>query len=124
MLTAQNFLVGLPGGFRQLSGLRAGEEITAEQRELASLAAFQTPPHNVFPVSRVKGFLPDVVPVRSRPPRRLLRRNSFERLPQVRPVPGLFLKGFFKQIQNRGSSVHHSPPGFRGESCSPPARES
>src|SRR3954469_25316085 len=82
----QEAQVGLPGRLADLP-FRTGEPVAPRQRK-ADLRP-QPVEDGILPVGRVNGELPDVVPLRGRPPRRRLRRDAAQRALEDRPVPGL-----------------------------------
>jgi hypothetical protein len=64
--------------------------------------ACQPPAHCILPVGCVQGELPDVVPVRTRPPERLLHRNSPERPSKRGTVPALVVEGLVGDLEEHG----------------------
>ena len=87
--------IGAPRLLAEFDG--AGEKIAPLERKRPTLLAEQTTPGNILPICGVQGDLPDVMTFGPRPPRRLLDRNSPQRLPKVRPMPGF---GLIPLLQN------------------------
>src|SRR5713226_7385653 len=91
VLSFQQGAVLAPGALAQF--YRPAKKITALQRKRPALPSGEPPPRHVFPVRRMNGKFPDVVPARRRTPSGLPGRDSPEGLPQVRPVFVLFFTG-------------------------------
>src|SRR5713101_4095205 len=100
VLSFQQRAVLAPGALAQFH--RPAKKIAALQYKRPALPADEPPPHRVFPVRRMNGKLPDVVPARRRTPSGLPGRDSPEGLPQVWPVPGPF---FISLIEKRKYQV-------------------
>src|SRR5260370_29531719 len=98
--------IRLPCSFVQPAFLRPREEIASLQRKRATLPAFDSSPHGVFPICCVQRHFPDVVPARSGTPRGLLCGHSLEGLFEIRSVPGLFLVGFIEQREHELYGIH------------------
>src|SRR5206468_3460555 len=109
---------GAPGGFSGLSFLRPREKIASFQNERASFAAFDAASHGIFPISGMQGEFPDVVTAGCGAPGRLTCGNAFERLAQIRAVPGFVGIAFAEKCQNQivrfhaGSRTCDSRPEF------------
>ena len=113
MLAFEQFLVGTPGGFGGFAFFRPGKKIAALQNERAAFAAFHSAPHCIFPINSVQRHLPNIMTAKSRTPRGLLNRHTFDRLPQVRAVPGFFLVAFVQQSEHKPFGLHAILPGIR-----------
>src|SRR5260370_18028970 len=106
MLVFQEIFIRLPCSFVQPAFLRPREEIASLQRKRATLPAFDSSPHGVFPICCVQRHFPDVVPARSRTPRGLLCGHSLEGLFEIRSLPVLFLVGFIEQREHELYGIH------------------
>src|SRR5260370_24917481 len=98
--------IRLPCSFVQPACPRPLEKIAALQRKRATLPAFDSSPHGVFPICCVQRHFPDVVPARSGTPRGSLCGYSLEGLFEIRPMPGLFLVGFIEQREHELYGIH------------------
>src|SRR6266542_273295 len=87
---------------RLLVRARELEPVVPVHREGPAFFPRQPPAHAVFPVCRVHGELPDVVPARGRAPRRLPRRDAAKRALACRPVPCALVVGLVQRVEQDG----------------------
>src|SRR5439155_23994106 len=95
---------------------RTFEPVRPAKRKTAADAACQPSPHDVLPIRGLDDELTDVVPVRSRTPRRAAALETTDRGPQCRPVPRMSAERFVdepEQLTQLGvRSTHTSHHGI------------